>query len=170
LTGTGEFARAADLGSGLDTQPRPGLSWTMTASSVTLVGARYHGYAQRVVAGNDVMALHFTVDKLEITDLVARGALGNGRTVAIAGGPGSVSTITGGPTELYTEQLTGTLSVAGYPVVPITLSPNSLTLPDAEVGFLSLPSVTFTDAVVRNVDLAGGSLFIPGVHIGPELN
>lgn len=152
-----------------DTRPGPGRSWTLTASSLTLTGIRYHGYAEQVVAGKEVKTLHFTVDKLEITDLVQRGALGNGQTMAAAARPGSVSTITEGPTDLYTEELTGTLSVAGYPLVPVTLSPDSLALPNVDVSFLTLPSVTFTDAVVRNVDLAGGTLFMPGVHIGLEL-
>lgn len=135
------------------------------ASKLTLKGVRYHGFATKEVAGEQVKTMHFTVDRMELTDLVQRGRLGNGRVVRVAGAPGSVSTVSEGPIELYTRKLTGTLDVAGYPTVPVTLSPETLLLPNVDSGFLALPKLTFTDAVADNVELGGGTLFIPGAHI-----
>jgi hypothetical protein len=149
-------------------QPGPGREWTLTASNLTLNGVRYQGYSDQQVAGQTVKTLHFTVSSLQITNLVQRGMLGNGQNVRVAAAPGSVSTVTNGPIELYTANLSGTLSVAGFPVAPITLSPDSLLLPDLDLGFLKLPSITFKNATVRNVDLDGGTLFIPGADITLE--
>lgn len=151
-----------------DTQPGPGRQWTLTASKLKLVGSRYHGYSMRKVAGKKVKTLHFTAQRLEITDLVQRGALGNGTVMRAESAPGRVSTVTDGPIHLYTRQLTGTLAVADYPLVPVTLSPDSLALPNLDLGFLQLPTLTFTDAVVRNVELSGGTLFIPDARITLE--
>lgn len=149
-------------------RPGPGRIWTLTASTLTLEGVRYHGFATKEVAGEQVRTMHFTVEKLEITDLVQRGRLGNGRVIEVAGAPGSVSTVTGGPIHLYTRELTGTLTAAGFPVIPITMSPEALMVPNIDLSFLELPSLTFTDAVVRNVELSGGKLHIPGASIELE--
>ncbi|WP_198319453.1 hypothetical protein [Actinopolyspora erythraea] len=151
-----------------DVRPGPGRTWTLTSSSLTLRGVRYQGFAMREVAGEQVRTMHFTVDELLIRDLVQRGDLGNGRVARVAADPGSVSTITEGPIELYTRKLTGTLNVAGYPLVPVELSPEALLLPDVDLGFLELPELTFSDAVVRNAELSGGKLFIPGAEIALE--
>lgn len=151
-----------------ETDPGPGRAWTLTSSNLKLIGSRYHGYAEQDVQGRKVTTLHFTVDKLEITDLVQRGDLQNGKIVKAAGAPRSVSTVSKGPIHLYTQKLTGTLAVAGYPIVPITLSPNSLALPNLDLSFLQLPDLTFKDAVVHNVYLGGGNLHIPGATITVE--
>ncbi|GAB3671134.1 hypothetical protein GCM10027597_03640 [Saccharopolyspora tripterygii] len=142
-----------------DVQPGPGRSWTLTASTLKLVGSRYRGVEER----DGVRTLHFTVDRLEITDLVQRGALGNGMTLRTAARQGSVSTVVNGPIELYTQELTGTLAIART-----TLTADSLLMPDLDLGFLQLPELTFTDAIVRNTDLVGGTLTIPGAHLGLE--
>ena len=142
-----------------DVRPGPGRSWTLTASALKLVGSRYRGIEER----DGVRTLHFTVDRLEITDLVQRGALSNGMTLRTAARPGSVSKVVNGPIELYTQELTGTLAIART-----TLTAESLAMPDLDLGFLKLPELTFTDAIVRNTDLAGGTLTIPGAHIGLE--
>ncbi|WP_219905305.1 hypothetical protein [Actinopolyspora mortivallis] len=151
-----------------DVRPGPGRVWTLTASTLTLEGVRYNGFALKEVDGEQVRTMHFTVDTLRIGDLVQRGGLTGDDSVRVAARPGSVSTITEGPIELYTRKLTGTLNVAGYPLVPMELSPESLLIPDLDLGFLELPKLTFTDAVVRNVELDGGKLFIPGANIAPE--
>ncbi|SFD68606.1 hypothetical protein SAMN04487819_10291 [Actinopolyspora alba] len=151
-----------------DVRPGPGRSWTLTASSLTLRGVHYHGFAMREVAGEKVRTMHFTVDELLIRDLVQRGDLGNGKVARVAADPGSVSTITEGPIELYTQKLTGTLNVVGYPLVPVEMSPEAFLLPDVDLGFLELPELTFSDAVVRNAELSGGKLFIPGAGITLE--
>lgn len=138
--------------------------WTLTASELTLRGVRYHGFVTKRVVGKPVRTMHFTVDSLRITDLVQRG-LGEKGVLRAAAAPGSVSTVTEGPIDLYTRKLTGTLNVAGFPTVPVELSPESLLLPDPDLSLLNLPRLTFTDAVVRNVELDGGRLFIPGAEI-----
>ena len=151
-----------------DPRPGPGRIWTLTSSDLTLYGTRYHGYAQQDVNGRPTTTLHFTVDALEIKDLVQRGWLGNGRNLKAAGAPGSVSTIRNGPIDLYVLQLTGTLSAFGFPLVPLTLSPNTLLLPNLDLSFLKLPVLSFRDVSVRNVDLKGGDLRIPGARITQE--
>ncbi|MDR7300970.1 hypothetical protein [Haloactinomyces albus] len=151
-----------------ETKPGPGRQWTLTASKLTLIGSRYHGHSMREVDGRQVKTLHFTAQRLEITDLVQRGALGNGTIMRTASAPGRVSTVTDGPVHLYTRRLTGTLDVADYPLVPVTLSPDSLAAPNLDLSFLRLPTLTFTDAVVHNVELSGGRLFIPDAHISLE--
>lgn len=151
-----------------DPRPGPGRVWTLTASTLTLYGTRYHGYAQQDVNGRPTTTLHFTADALDIKDLVQRGWLGNGRNLKAAAAPGSVSTIRNGPIDLYVLQLTGTLSAFGFPLVPLTLSPNTLLLPNLDLSFLKLPVLSFQDVSVRNVDLKGGDLRIPGARITQE--
>lgn len=149
-----------------DPQPGPGQVWVLNASSLTLAGVRFDGVVNRDVGdGQQVPALHFTVDRLEITSLVQRAALGNGRNVTVAAAAGSVSTITEGPIELYTTRLTGILAVAGFPALPVTLSADALNLPGIDLSFLKLPSITFTNTVALNADLVGGQLVIPGARI-----
>lgn len=151
-----------------DVRPGPGRIWTLTASTLTLEGVRYNGFATQEVNGEQVRTMHFTVDALRIGDLVQRGQLAGGEDVRVAADRGSVSTVTEGPIDLYTRKLTGTLNVAGYPLVPMELSPEALLMPNLDLSFLELPKLTFSDAVVRNVDLDGGKLFIPGAEIAPE--
>lgn len=151
-----------------DPRPGPGRVWTLTASDLTLHGVRYHGYDVQDVAGRPTTTLRFTVDRLEITDLVQRGWLANGRNVKAAAAPKSVSTIDHGPIELHVLQLTGTLSALGFPLVPLTLSPNTLLLPNLDLSFLKLPVLSFRNVTVRNVDLRGGNLRIPEARITQE--
>ncbi|GAA2802071.1 hypothetical protein [Saccharopolyspora taberi] len=149
------------------TAPGPGRIWTMTGSRLKLSGIRYRGVADQDSGAGPVRTLHFTVDRLEITDLVQRGRLGNGRVVRAAGAPGGVSTVSG-PAELYTVQLTGTPEIAGVPLVPITLSPDSLLLPNLDLGLLKLPELSFTGVTTRSTDLSGGTLRIPGATVRLE--
>lgn len=151
-----------------DSTPGPGRAWTLTSSNLKLGGSHYHGYSQKQVGGRSVKTLHFTVDRLEITDLVQRGDLGNGKIVRTASAPGAVSTVVDGPIELETQELSGTLSVAGLPVLPLNLSPDSLSLPNLDLSFLQLPDLTFKNAVVHNAELSGGKLRIPGARISLE--
>lgn len=146
-------------------RPGPGRQWTLTASKLKLIGSRYHGYSMQEVEGRQVKTLHFTAQRLEITDLVQRGALGNGTVMRAASAPGRVSTITDGPIHLYTRRLTGTPAVADHPLAPVTLSPDSLAMPNLDLGFLQLPKLTFTDVTAHNVELSGGTLFIPDARI-----
>lgn len=146
-------------------EPGPGRIWTLTASELALTGIRYHGHAQREVAGRMVTTLHFTIDRAEIRDLVARGVLGNGKNVKLAARQGSTSTVEG-PFEFYTQELVGTLVVAGVPLVRVRLAPD--TLPDIDLSAIKIPGLTFADAVLRNTDLIGGTLTVPEVFISQE--
>lgn len=150
--------------------PGPGRIWTLTASKLVLSGTQFHGYATQQVCGKPVLTLHFTLSALHITDLVQRGQLLDDEMVTAVAPPGSVSTVTNGPTELYTVSLTGTLNVLGFPVIRITLAPNGILPPNLDLSFLTLPDITFTDVIARNVDLNGGNLFIPGAHIAATEN
>lgn len=148
-----------------DAAPGPGRAWTLTASKLVLHGSRFHGYAPQQVAGKTVQTLHFTVTGLDITDLVQRGLLLNGTVLTAAGAPASMSTVTKGPIELYSTELTGTLNVLGYPAIPITLSPNGVLPPNLDGSFLTLPDLTLTNVVAHNIDLNGGILKIPGAKL-----
>lgn len=151
-------------------EPGPGRIWTLTASKLILSGTQFHGIETQQVCGKPVPVLHFTLSKLQITDLVQRGQLLDGVMVTAAAAPGSVSTVTNGPIELYTISLTGTLNVLGFPIIPITLSANGIFPPNLDLSFLMLPDITFTNVVVRNVDLNHGILTIPGSHIFTSRN
>ena len=143
----------------------PGNAWSLTGSSMKLVGSRYDGVTTQQVDGKPVKALHFTVDRLEVTDLVQRAKLSNGETVTAAAPKGSTSTVSSGPIELYTRDMSGTLSVAGLPVVPLRLSPDTIGLGGLDLSFLRLPTLNLNNVVVNNTMLSGGQLSIPGAHL-----
>ncbi|MHA6801917.1 hypothetical protein [Salinifilum ghardaiensis] len=153
---TGDSAGAA---------PGPGRTWTMTAEQLTLVGSRFHGTSQEQVAGRTVTTLHFTADRLEVTGLVQRSNLGNGRELRVASAPGAVSTVSG-PVEMQVRELSGTLDVAGFPLVPVVLSAGALAPPDVDLSFLRLPALTFDDVTVRTVELSAAQLHVPDARTG----
>lgn len=143
----------------------PGNAWSLTGTKMKLVGSHYDGVATQQVDGKPVKALHFTVDRLEITDLVQKADLGNGKIVTAAAPPGSTSTVSSGPIELYTRDMSGNLSVAGLPGVPLRLSPDTIGLAGLDLSFLQLPTLTLSNVVVNNTLLSGGQLQIPGSHL-----
>lgn len=141
-------------------QPAAG-EWSMTASSLTLRGSRFHGSTQQEMGGETVTTLHFTADGVRARDLVKRADLGNGATLRVAGAPGSVSEIDG-PVDMQVRKLSGTLDMGGFPLVPLTLSADVLNVPGLDLSFLKLPDLTFADAVADNVTLSASSLTVPG--------
>lgn len=59
------------------------------------------------------------------------------------------------------EEFTGTPTVAGARTVPIRISPRELTTPGFDLGFLRVPSLTFTDVTVRIALVRAGKVTIP---------
>lgn len=147
-------------------QPAAG-EWSMTASSLTLRGSRFHGSTQQRTGGETVTTLHFTADGVQAKDLVKRADLGNGSTLQVAGAPGSVSEIEG-PVDMQVRKLSGTLQAGDFPLVPLTLSADVLNVPGLDLSFLKLPDLTFSDAVADNVTLSASSLTVPGARITVE--
>lgn len=147
-------------------QPAEG-EWSMTASSLTLRGSRFHGSTEQELGGETVSTLHFTAEGVEAEDLVKRADLGNGATLQVAGAPGSVSEIAG-PVDMQVRKLSGTLEAGGFPLVPLTLSADVLKVPGLDLSFLKLPDLTFADATADNVILSSSSLNVPGARITVE--
>jgi len=143
----------------------PGNAWSLTGTSMKLVGSHYHGVETQQVGGQQVRTLHFTVDRLEVGDLVQQADLGNGRIATVAARPGSTSTVTSGPIDLYVREMSGTLSAAGLPAVPLRLTPETLGLANLDLGFLQLPTLDLHHVAVNNALLSGGKLVIPGSRI-----
>lgn len=148
-----------------DAAPGPGRTWTLTADQLTLEGSRFHGTSEEQVDGQAVTTLHFTADRLKVKSLEQRSDLGNGRELRVASAPGAESTVSG-PVEMQVRKLSGTLNVGGFPLVPLVLSAETMAPPDVDLSFLQLPTLTFDDVTVRNVDLSASQLHVPGARIG----
>lgn len=161
---SGNRLPTGEEGSG-DAAPGPGRTWTLTADQLTLEGSRFHGTSQEQVDGRAVTTLHFTADRLRVKSLEQRSDLGNGRELRVASAPGAESTVSG-PVEMKVRKLSGTLDVGGFPLVPVVLSAETMAPPDVDLSFLQLPTLTFDDVTVRNVDLSASQLHVPGARIG----
>ncbi|SDG38520.1 hypothetical protein SAMN05216553_107458 [Lentzea fradiae] len=134
-----------------------GREWTLTASRLELGGLHYAGVVDAVVDGQVVRVLKFTASDMKIRDLVQSAGASPDRRLVTAARPGSTSTVTTGPggrIELFTVQLKGDLDVLGIKV-PVDYSA-------AHPPPLDVPFAVFTDVTVRNTDLVGGTLTIPG--------
>ena len=127
--------------------------FTLTASSLVLTGAVYHGIVDVPTRHGSRTALHFTATGSRITDLVQTARLGGGHTLTLSAEPGSTSVAEDGTIDLYTERLAGRL--AG---IPVEFTPDS---PPP----LALPAMRFTDVTVENAAMRGGTLRIPEVHV-----
>jgi len=134
-----------------------GREWTLTASRLELGGLNYAGIGEALVSGKLIKVLKFTAGDMKIKDLVQNAEISPGQKLVTAARPGSTSTVSPGRIELYTVQLKGNLDILGIkiPVDYTTASPPPLNVPFA----------TFTDVTVRNTDLIGGTLTIPGARI-----
>ncbi|HUQ55936.1 hypothetical protein [Lentzea sp.] len=134
-----------------------GREWTLTASRLELGGLNYVGVAEALVSGKLIKVLKFTAGDMKIKDLVQTAEISPGRKLVTAARPGSTSTVSPGRIELFTVQLKGNLDILGIkiPVDYTAASPPPLNVPFA----------AFTDVTVRNTDLIGGTLTIPGARI-----
>jgi hypothetical protein len=143
-----------------------GRSWTLTASQLDLGFLNFVGVVDTVLNGQVVKALKFTTSDMKIKDLVQTADASPGFKLVTAARAGSTSTVNRNPVagskeppliELYTLQLKGNLIILGFKV-PVDYTP---TTPPP----LNVPFVTFTDVTVRNAELKGGNLTIPGARI-----
>ena len=131
--------------------------WYLNASSLTLKGADYQGIVKvrtangtikRVLkyvisGGTDIGDLHQTVKDHDIN-----------KTYHVQAGRGTTSKITGGPTTMYTESISGNL----LGLIPLTFTPDS---PPP----LNLPEIYFTNVKVVQAAQFGGTLYVPGMHV-----
>ncbi len=129
----------------------PARSWTMSASAVHLHGIIYHGIDRIMVDGRPTRTMRFTVDRIEITDMVQKSDLGNGHQLVIMTAPGCVSTATGG-TELFVLRLTAVVSLLGLLGIPVDFTPDHP--PPLVPPFLVLTEATLVNALVRGATLA----------------
>ncbi|MEU3650767.1 hypothetical protein AB0E59_45955 [Lentzea sp. NPDC034063] len=134
-----------------------GREWTLTASRLDLGGLNFVGVVDALVSGQLVKVLKFTANDMKIKDLVQSGEISPGVKLVTAARPGSTSTVSPGRIELYTVQLKGNLDLLGIKI-PVDYTA-------AHPPPLNVPFATFTEVTVRNTDLIGGTLKIPGARI-----
>ncbi|MEV6947407.1 hypothetical protein AB0N07_36680 [Streptomyces sp. NPDC051172] len=149
---------ATDATGGVDNKvPVADDPWYLNASSLTLKGADYQGIVKvrtangtikRVLkyvisGGTDIGDLHQTVKDHGIN-----------KTYHVQAGPGTTSKITGGPTTMYTESISGNL----LGLIPLTFTPDS---PPP----LNIPLIYFTNVKVVQAAQFGGTLNVPGMRI-----
>jgi len=134
-----------------------GRSWTLTASRLDLGFLNFVGVVDSVVNGEVVKVLKFTTTDMKIKDLVQSGEISPGTKLITAARPGSTSTVSSGRIELFTVQLKGNLDILGIKI-PVDYSA-------AHPPPLNVPFAVFTEVTVRNTDLRGGTVKIPGARI-----
>ncbi|WP_394616015.1 hypothetical protein JNUCC0626_40930 [Lentzea sp. JNUCC 0626] len=134
-----------------------GREWTLTASRLDLGGLNFVGVVDALVNGQVLKVLKFTASDMKIKDLVQTAEVSPGVKLITAARPGSTSTVSPGRIELYTVQLKGNLDILGIKI-PVDYTA-------AHPPPLNVPFVTFTEVTVRNTDLIGGTLKIPGARI-----
>ncbi|MFD4674785.1 hypothetical protein ACFWNN_34025 [Lentzea sp. NPDC058450] len=134
-----------------------GREWTLTASRLDLGGLNFVGVVDALVNGQVLKVLKFTAGDMKIKDLVQTAEISPGVKLVTAARPGSTSTVSPGRIELYTVQLKGNLDLLGIKI-PVDYTA-------AHPPPLNVPFVTFTEVTVRNTDLIGGTLKIPGARI-----
>lgn len=134
-----------------------GREWTLTASRLDLGGLNFVGIVDTLLNGQVVKVLKFTASDMKIKDLVQTAEVSPGVKLVTAARPGSTSTVSPGRIELFTVQLKGNLDILGIKI-PVDYTA-------AHPPPLNVPFVTFTEVTVRNTDLIGGTLKIPGARI-----
>ncbi len=143
-----------------------GRSWTLTASKLDLGGLNFVGVVDSVLNGEVVKVLKFTTLDMKIKDLVQTAEVQPGLKLVTAARAGSTSTVNLLPVngskappiiELFTVQLKGNLNILGLKI-PVDYTA-------AHPPPLNVPIATFTEVTVRNTDLKGGNLTIPGAKI-----
>ncbi|WP_434439605.1 hypothetical protein [Lentzea sp. E54] len=134
-----------------------GREWTLTASRLDLGGLDFVGVVDVLLGGKVVKVLKFTAGDMKIKDLVQTAEVAPGVKLVTAARPGSTSTVSPGRIELFTVQLKGNLDVLGVKI-PVDYTA-------AHPPSLNVPFVTFTEVTIRNTDLVGGTLRIPGARI-----
>ncbi|MEU3624906.1 DUF6114 domain-containing protein [Amycolatopsis coloradensis] len=134
----------------------PARSWTLSASTLRLYGVVYHGIERILVDGSPTMTMKFTVKRIEATDPVQVGELGNGHKVVIAARRGfstASSTI-----ELFALRVTGVVNLLGLVGIPVDFTPGH---PPPLVP----PSVVLTEVTTINAQVRGGTIVIPNARL-----
>jgi hypothetical protein len=134
-----------------------GREWTLTASRLELGGLNFAGVVDTVLNGQVIQVLKFTTTDMKIRDLVQSAEISPGTKLITAARPGSTSTVSQGRIELFTVQLKGNLDLLGIKI-PVNYTA-------AHPPPLNVPFAVFTEVTVRNTDLKGGTLRIPGARI-----
>ena len=144
-----------------------GREWTLTASRLDLGGLNFVGVVDSLLNGKVVKVLKFTTTDMKIRDLVQTAEVSPGMKLVTAARAGSTSTVNREKLpgqekpppviELFTLQLKGNLDILGIKI-PVDYTA-------AHPPPLNVPFVTFTEVTVRNTDLIGGNLTIPGARI-----
>lgn len=134
-----------------------GREWTLTASRLDLGGLNFVGVVDSLLNGQVIKVLKFTTTDMKIKDLVQTAEISPGIKLVTAARAGSTSTVASGRIELFTIQLKGNLDILGIKI-PVDYTA-------AHPPPLNVPFATFTEVTVRNTDLIGGKLTIPGARI-----
>ncbi|MCX3063586.1 hypothetical protein [Streptomyces beihaiensis] len=139
--------------------PLPDKSWKLRASSLLLKGADYQGLVDvRMADGTTKRVMKYVIsDGTDIGDLHQIVAGPDGKYFHIRAAKGSTSTIRGGKTVMYTEELSGNL----FGLIPMTF--NAKNPPP-----LNLPILYFTNVRVTQASQFGGNLHVPGLHTTVE--
>ncbi|MET8469410.1 hypothetical protein ABZY90_29245 [Streptomyces sp. NPDC006422] len=137
----------------------PDKSWRLEASSLLLKGADYKGLVDvRMADGSTKRVMKYIISKgTDIGDLHQIAPGPNGKFFHIRADKGSTSTIRGGQTTMYTEELSGNL----FGLIPMTF--NAKNPPP-----LNLPTLFFTNVKVTQASQFGGNLHVPGLHTTVE--
>lgn len=149
---------ATDAQGGVDNKiPVAEAPWRLEASSLLLKGADYQGVVEvRTSSGKIKKVLKYVISGgTDIGDLhqIVKDP-GSSTTYHVQAAKGSMSTITGGATVMYTESISGNL----FGLIPITFSPDS---PPP----LNIPLIYFTNVKVTQAAQFGGNLHVPGMHL-----
>ncbi|WP_018535425.1 MULTISPECIES: hypothetical protein [unclassified Streptomyces] len=133
----------------------PDKSWKLQASSLLLKGADYKGLVDvRMADGTTKRVMKYIIsDGTDIGDLHQIAPGPNGKYFHIRSDKGSTSTIRGGKTIMYTEELSGNL----LGLIPLTF--NAKNPPP-----INLPLLYFTNVKVTQAAQFGGNLHVPGLH------
>ncbi|MFF4364245.1 hypothetical protein [Streptomyces sp. NPDC001604] len=131
--------------------------WYLSASVLKLHHADYQGVVKvRTANGTIKRVLKYVISGgTEIGDLHQTVKdHGINKTYHVQAGRGTTSEITGGPTTMYTESISGNL----LGLIPLTFTPDS---PPP----LNLPEILFTNVKVVQAAQFGGTLNVPGMRI-----
>ena len=160
-------ASELDLALGPDVALALDLQFGAAQADLELGGLNFVGVVDSVVNGQVIKVLKFTTSDMKIRDLVQSADASPGYKIVTAARAGSTSTVNrtkvpGQPEpppliQLFTVQLKGNLDILGIKI-PVDYTA-------AHPPPLNVPFATFTEVTVRNTDLIGGNLTIPGARI-----
>ncbi|MFI0237543.1 hypothetical protein [Streptomyces sp. NPDC016845] len=139
--------------------PLPDKPWRLEASSLLLKGADYQGIVNvRMADGTVKRVMKYVISNgTDIGDLHQIAPGSGGKSSHIRSDKGSTSTIRGGTTTMYTEELSGNL----LGLLPATFNADN---PPP----INLPILYFTNVKVTQAAQFGGNLHIPGLTISIE--